>query len=225
MNQLKKWAFVSVLWGLGLQAWANNVSVTVVDREGRPAPDAVVVLVPANRASAKLPASTPPMAATINQEKMQFVPAVTVVAVGAKVRYLNNDPWDHHIRGTPHGAIAAASGGKELFEIRLEGKDEGKAAKGAEVVMIKPGPQSAVLLGCFLHGSMRGHVYVADSPWTRKTGANGVAQFEDVPSGLLEIKVWHADQLVDLPVQTTNVSTVPLAVQVQLQVVPRRRRV
>ena len=77
---------------------AGSVQVSVVDREGKPAQDAVVVLVHATvrNASTNLPAM-----ATIVNEKMQFIPAVTVVAKGAKVRFVNNDPWDHHVRGAP----------------------------------------------------------------------------------------------------------------------------
>lgn len=203
-------------------ASAGSLSVIVVDREGKPAADAVVVLMPSSRSGGRAPGL--PMQATITQEKMQFQPAVSIVGVGAKVRYINNDPWDHHIRGTPRTSSISAPG-SELFELRLEGKSEGKPSKAAEVVVDKVGAQSAVLLGCFLHGSMRGHIYVSDSPWTLKTGADGMAKFDDVPNGAILVKVWHADQLIDLPSQVANVNAAAQKLQVQLQVVPRRRRI
>jgi hypothetical protein len=59
---------------------AGTVQVSVVDRDGKPAQDAVVVLVHAIVRNA--PTSLPTMA-TIANEKMQFIPAVTVVAKGA----------------------------------------------------------------------------------------------------------------------------------------------
>jgi hypothetical protein len=93
------------------------------------------------------------------------------------------------------------------------------------VSLDKTGPQSAVLLGCFLHGSMRGSVYVSDSPWAAKTGANGLAQFDDLPEGQLQIKVWHGEQLIDLPPQQLKLDANRAALSIQLQVVPRRRRV
>ena len=91
-----------------------------------------------------------------------------------------------------------------------------------ELTLDKPG---AVLLGCFLHGSMGGHVYVADSPWTVKTDAQGVAVLEDVPEGAASLKVWHAALVVDKAPQSLVVGAVPAQVTVQLDVVPRCRRI
>jgi plastocyanin len=207
---------------------AGSLTVTVVDREGKPTQDAVVVLVPEGKSASKtaLPTTT-----TIAQEKMQFVPAVSIVPVGAKVKFINNDPWDHHVRSSAAGAAsfnAASAAGPATakgIDLRLEGKTEGKPAKSAEITMDKAGPQSATLLGCYLHGSMRGHVYVTDSAWTMKTNAEGLAVFDDVPDGKVSIKVWQADQLIDLPVQTTTVSAAPAKANVQLQMVVRKKRV
>jgi plastocyanin len=211
-----------------LAAHAGTVQVSVVDREGKPAQDAVVVLV---HATAKTAPINLPTMATVANEKMQFIPAVTVVAKGAKVRFVNNDPWDHHVRGAPAASIFAntpeayaagrTAGG---FELRLQGKDDGKPAKSQEITMDKIGPQTAVSLGCFLHGSMRGSVYVSDSPWAAKTNEQGVVSFENVPDGAVQVRVWHADQLVDLPLQSVQVTSAPLQVKSQLQIVPRRKR-
>lgn len=210
-----------------LSAHAGTVQVSVVDREGKPAQDAVVVLVHATARGT----SNVPIQATVVNEKMQFSPAVTVVARGAKVRFVNNDPWDHHVRGapatslfanTPEAYAAAKDAGG--FELRLQGKDEGKPAKFQDVTMDKPGPQTAVALGCFLHGSMRGVVYVSDSPWAAKTNAEGIVSFDNVPDGAVQVRVWHSDQVVDLPLQAVTVTSAPLQVKSQLQIVPRRRR-
>jgi plastocyanin len=204
-------------------AHAASLSVTVVDKDGKPAQDAVVVLVHSAKGTPKTPL---PMMATITQEKMQFIPAVTLVGPGAKVRFVNNDPWDHHVRGGAGGIAQLSSATAPAgFELRLEGKSDGKPAKFSEVSLDKTGPQSAVLLGCFLHGSMRGSVYVSESPWAVKTGANGLAQFDDLPEGSVQIKVWHGDQLVDLPPQLLKLDAAPAVQTIQLQVVPRRRRV
>ena len=83
----------------------------------------------------------------------------------------------------------------------------------------------ASLLGCFIHGSMSGVVYVADSPWTVKTGADGTATLDDVPEGIATVKVWHAAQVVDLKPQTLQLGATPGKLTMQLDVVPRKRRV
>ena len=151
---------------------------------------------------------------------MQFAPAVSIAPVGARVRFVNNDTWDHHVRANAAGLQQLATTGG--FEFRLAGKTDGKAGNAAEVAFDKAGP---VQLGCHLHGSMRGHVYVTDSPFTAKTDAQGQAQFDGVPEGAAQLRVWHADQLIDLPTQALTLSASASKVSVQLQVVPRRRRI
>ena len=205
---------------LSTTASAGNLAVLVLDKEGRPAADAVVIVVPANKSAA--PKNPLPGQVTIHQEKMRFAPAVSLVAVGAKARFVNNDPWEHHVRASAAGAAQFNATAGDGFELRLDGKPEGKAAKSAEATFSKPG---AVLLGCHIHGSMRGHVYVSDSPWAALTGADGMAQLEQVPEGAVQIRVWHADQLLDIAAQAYTVPASPGKLTLQLSVVPRRRRI
>jgi len=210
-----------VLMALGAAAQAGNLVVSVLDKDGKPVQDAVVVVTPANKSTQ--PKKPLQQQATISQEKMQFIPAVTVVPVGAKLQFVNNDPWDHHVRSSPAGTgqFSAANAG---FELRLEGKADGKPARSAEVTMDKPGVMGATLLGCFIHGSMRGYVYASESPWAGKTSAEGIAIFEDLPDGAAQVKVWQADQLIDIAPQQVAVSAVLAKSVMQLTVVPRRRR-
>lgn len=206
---------------LAVAASAGSLSVSVVDKDGKPVPDAVVVIVPTNKSAQ--PKTPLPMQAAINQEKMQFIPAVTLVPVGAKVRFANSDPWDHHVRSSPAG-MGQFNTTNAGFELRLEGKPDGKPAKTSDVTMDKPGVMGATLLGCFIHGSMRGYVYVSDSPWAAKTGANGMVTFDDLPDGAAQIKLWQADQLVDVPAQAATIGPAAARNTFQLTVVPRRVR-
>ncbi|WP_240538501.1 plastocyanin/azurin family copper-binding protein [Rhodoferax sp. PAMC 29310] len=203
---------------------AATLQVTVLDRDGKPAYDTVVIVVPAAGGVAKNP---PPMMATVNQEKMQFVPAVTVVSPGAKVRFSNSDSWDHHVRLSEPVMTAgvAAGGAAEAFSLRLAGKTEGKPATWAEVTLDKPGEYGAALLSCLIHGSMSGHIYVADSPWTVKTDADGIATFNDLPDGAATVKVWHGSQLLSKPLLPVTLSATPARASVQLDVLMRRRRI
>lgn len=201
-----------------LAAHAGTLQVWVLDKEGKPVQDAVVVLVPSAGGVPKAPL---PMRVTINQEKMRFTPPVAVVAVGAKGSFTNNDPWAHHVRASPAGALEfnSSQGG---FELLLDGKPDGKPGKSAEATFDKAG---AVLLGCHLHASMRGHVYVSESPWAALTGAEGNAVFDAVPAGPVFVRVWQADQLIAVPAQQMTLTDAPAKTTVQLTVVPRRRRV
>lgn len=208
-----------MLVGLAPLAVAGTLNVSVVDREGKPVPDAVVVLVPSVAGTPKVAL---PTQIIINQEKMRFVPALSLVGVGAKARFVNNDPWEHHVRASAAGILqfdTASSGG---FELRMDGKIEGKPTKAADATFDKAGP---VLLGCHLHASMRGNVYVSDSLWATLSNADGVASFEGVPDGAVRVRVWHPDQLIDIATQQVTVTPAVAKATAQLSVVPRRRRV
>lgn len=199
-------------------AQAATLPVQVLDRDGQPVADAVVVLTPSR------PSTLPrlmPDAAVIGQEKMQFVPSVTVVPVGARLTFMNNDSWEHHVRGSAAGALQFSARDDNGFELRLDGKASGKPAQSVEVVVKQAG---AVLLGCHIHGSMRGFVYVSDSPWALKTGADGMARFDGLPDGEVRVRVWQADQMVELPARTVVANAATPKVEFKLQVTPRRRR-
>ena len=199
----------------GLQtAQAASVQVTVLARDGQPLPDAVVVLEPA--AGQAMPALQP-MAHTITQEKMQFQPVVSVVPVGSRVKFANMDRWDHHVRGGPAGLVATGTYG---FEFRLAGREAGKTPPSSELALDKAGP---IQLGCHLHGSMRGFVYVTPTPWAAKTSATGIATLAQVPEGAMRVRVWHADQLLDTAAVTVQVQAVT-AVNLPTQVQPRKAR-
>lgn len=198
-------------------AGAADLEVTVLDRDGRAVQDAVVQV----RATGVPPAaSAVPQAATIAQERLQFVPQVTLVSRGARLTFVNRDGFDHHVRAVPAGLTAATPSTAGSFELRLDAADA-PTARPATVTVDQAG---ALALSCHLHGSMRGHVVVADSPWAAKTGADGKARFEGLPNGAVQVATWHADQLLPLPPVAVTTGAAPVQATVQLQVVPRRRR-
>ncbi len=206
-------------------AAAASVQVTVIDREGKPVADAVVVVsVPGRTLAAGQKGLAKEQ--TIINEKSAYVPALSIVGVGAKLKFSNLDPYDHHVRGTAAGAAQFSAGAGGGFELRMDAKTDGKPVKVQEVTADKAG---AILLGCHLHSAMRGHVYVTDSPWAARTDANGSVRFDDLPEAGAQVRVWQADQLIDLPAQTMSFSAVntqaqPTKLEFKLQVVPRRRR-
>lgn len=203
-------------------AAAGPLTVEVLDKNGKPVPNAVVLLQVAGLGGQVPPAL--PREATVAQQKMQFVPAVSLVARGARVRFVNLDRWDHHVRGSAAGAAQFTAAGKGGFELRLPGHEEGQPSKAVELTLDQPGVVGANLLGCHIHGSMRGFIYVSETPWAAKTGGDGTVHFEDVPDGPVQVRVWQADQLIDLPPQLLQLARAPARTSLQLQVVPRRAR-
>jgi plastocyanin len=205
---------VAVLMAGAQAAQAGTVQVTVLSRDGKPLPDAVVVLEPAGGQA--VPAAQP-VSQTVTQEKMQFDPVLSLVPVGSKLKFSNLDRWDHHVKGGPPGLLAA---GTTAFEFRLAGRTQGQTPPSSEVTLEKAGP---IQLGCHLHGSMRGFVYVAPTPWAAKTAADGVATLAQVPDGAMQLRVWHPDQLLDTAAVTVQVQAVT-AVSVPTLIQPRKPR-
>ncbi len=206
-------------------AEAGTVQVSVTDLDGKPAAD-VVVLVSSSGKAVSAAASGP---VVIAQQDLRFVPALTVVPMGASVRFINRDGFDHHVRSTPSGPLGNTPA-VTTFEFRLD-TAAGNAASSvarkrnepasAEIKLETPGP---IGIGCHLHSSMRGHIYVSPTPWFGKTDASGVATIEGVPDGAVDLTLWHGDQLQAQPVQHLPVGAVPTKATAQLNFTPRRRR-
>ena len=160
----------SFLFLVAAQASAASLTVRVVDTNGNPVSDAVVSLRPSGT-STHAPAGG---RFSVSQKDMQFHPFVLVVPVGAKVSFPNLDPTRHHVY-----SFSPA----KRFELKLFARDQSRS-----VVFDKPG---VIALGCNIHDAMTAFIVVADSPWTAKTGPNGIAQFVGAPNAPGRISVWH----------------------------------
>jgi plastocyanin len=205
----------SLLLALAMPARAASVTVTVHGADGQPAPNVVVQLVPAHPGPAR-PPWTP---VVIVQRDIHFMPAITAVPVGTTVRFSNQDPYDHHIRSEPAGPLGNIPPAK-AFEMRLAGASGDKVAS-ADVTLDKPG---LIVLGCHLHGSMRGHLYVSSTPWVAVTDASGAATIADVPDGAVELRTWSPEQLVDQPALQKQVGGSSVILDATLNFTPPRRR-
>jgi plastocyanin len=195
-------------------ARAATLHVTVTGADGRPAADTVLLVQPAPGTPAVAPARG---AVVIEQKDFRFVPYVAVVAPGSAIRFVNKDPFDHHIRTLPGGPLGNVAPIK-TFEFRLAAG--GRPGDASEAVKLDlPG---SILLSCHLHGSMRGHVLVSATPWFAVTDERGRARVEDLPEGAVELKVWHPDQLGEQPAQPLQLGP-SLGTDVKLNFTPRRR--
>jgi plastocyanin len=212
---------------------AGTVQLTITDKDGKPAPD-VVVLVQQTVKTVPTPAAKPVL---ITQEGSRFIPFLTVVPVGSTLRFTNKDGYDHHVRSTPSGPLGSIAPAK-TFELRLDADPIASASGGtdaypsgpakkpsgtstADIKMDQAGP---IGLGCHLHGSMRGQLYVVDTPWFGKTDAKGVVTIEGVPDGATQLTLWHPDQLQEQAAVPVQVSATLASATTQLNFVPRRRR-
>ena len=199
-------------------ASAATVTVVVNGSDGAPAPNVVVQLVPAHPTPFKLAAAP----VVIAQRDIHFVPYLSAVPVGATVRFSNQDPFDHHLRSEPGGPFGNVAPAKE-FEMRLPAAS-GDKVSSADLKFDKAG---VMVLGCHLHSSMRGHLFVSDTPWVAVTDANGHAAIDDVPDGAVELRTWSPDQLIEQPPAARQVTGASVILDTALNSPPpkpRRRR-
>ncbi|WP_167854752.1 methylamine utilization protein [Mangrovimicrobium sediminis] len=169
MTKIAPWLGLLLLLasrGLGAQT-----QFLVTDQRGQPLADAVVELGLAGAGPA-----SPDGVFVMDQVDKTFVPRVLVVPRGAAVSFPNSDDIRHHVYSFSRANV---------FEIKLYA-----GQPKAPVAFPQPG---VVVLGCNIHDAMVGYIYVADSPYTAITGADGRASFSELPGAVTSIAVWHPE--------------------------------
>ena len=152
-------------------AAAATVDVQVRGPDGRPVPDAVVMV-----SVARAPAGPIkfPWPYVMKQQNISFQPHVLIVPVGATVAFPNLDRVRHHVYSFSKA---------KKFQLALYGQDETKT-----VVFDHAG---VIALGCNIHDTMSGFVVAVDTPYAAKTDAAGHVSIADVPPGAATLQVWH----------------------------------
>ncbi|HVO00540.1 MAG TPA: hypothetical protein VMT49_10915 [Steroidobacteraceae bacterium] len=161
----------TVLAGPGPVAAASALSVTVTGADGRPVEGAVVIAEQAGGAAH--PAIN--AKAVMDQRNLTFVPDVLIVQTGTAVDFPNSDQVRHQVY-----SFSSA----KAFQLALYA---GRAH--APVVFDHAG---LVTLGCNIHDSMVGYIWVTDSPWFGRTAANGTLLLRDLAPGEYTVRIWHA---------------------------------
>jgi plastocyanin len=159
---------------------AADISVMVVDHDGRGVAEVVVAVTPAaaTPATAAHPAVASPAALSglktvMDQRNREFVPRVLVVGIGTSVEFPNNDSVSHQVY-----SFSAA----KRFQLPLY--------KGQAHPPVTFDRSGLVVLGCNIHDAMVGYVYVTDAPYFGITEATGGLTIKDLPAGDYRISVW-----------------------------------
>jgi plastocyanin len=111
----------------------------------------------------------------VDQLGCAFLPHVSLVPVGATVRYKNSDPFTHNVNAVP------------------------RRATGMNVMVDQGGVREAtyadsdqIQLKCDIHPWMGGWVYVSDAPVHALSGADGSFALPALPAGSHKVSCWHA---------------------------------
>jgi plastocyanin len=152
-------------------AQTAEIAATVIDQQGRPVADAVVVAVPVDGNM-----RTPPRTrdGSVDQIDKEFEPHVTVVQLGASVSFPNHDDVRHQVY-----SFSPA----KRFELPLYA-----GVPAQPIVFDKPG---VIVLGCNIHDWMVGYIYVSESPFFARTGKDGKAVLTELPPRAYIVRVWH----------------------------------
>ena len=163
-------AWLLAMCPLPLATHAASLTITVTDAAGKPLIDAVALLDPAAGKVAVKPGAD----VEISQSKRQFHPRVTLITTGTRVTFPNFDTVRHHVYS--FSPI-------KVFELKLYA-----GVPNAPLTFDKPG---FGVLGCNIHDTMAAWVVVADSPWSARTAADGLARIDNIPPGAYRLRVWH----------------------------------
>ena len=144
---------------------ASAFSIKVIDQHGQPVRDAFVAI-PEGSVSevSKEPA-------VMDQVDVKFVPHVLAVEEGREVIFPNSDNIRHHVYSFSK---------PKRFEIKLY--------KGVPKQPIRFEQPGLIALGCNIHDSMLGYIYVSPWPEFKVTDETGIAMLSRKVN---KIAVWH----------------------------------
>jgi plastocyanin len=146
---------------------ASNLSIEIVDRIGHGVDQVAVEVMPTS--GAPVPA---PKRAVMDQKDRAFVPQVLIVGVGSSVEFPNNDSVSHQVY-----SFSPA----KRFQLPLY-----KGQVHPPVTFDEPG---LVVLGCNIHDSMVGYIYVTAAPIFGTTDARGTVVLRNIPKGNYRITI------------------------------------
>lgn len=160
---------------LSLSASIPAAEIVIVDEQGTPVQDAIVVWSGTD--------AGPPSEVIVDQLDKHFVPYVSMVPTGTMIRFPNSDDIRHHVYSFSDA---------KTFELKLY------HANDAEPVLFDRA--GLVTLGCNVHDTMKGYVLVSDDPGL-VTSSDGRAV---VPDETSSVRVWHPqlNAWSDYPVTT-----------------------
>jgi plastocyanin len=165
-------------------ATGGDVTIELRDATGKPVPDAVIYALPSKGAA---PPAAAQARARVDQVNKEFVPRVNIIQAGTEIHF----PTSDNIRHSLYSFSPAKTFTTKLYSGR----------EAAPVLFDKTG---VVVLGCNIHDKMVAWIFVVDTPWFGKSGADGVSQLKDLPPG--KYRVTAAAPAINLEPHSVDVT-------------------
>lgn len=165
-----------------------DLQIRVLDQNQQPVADAIVI--DPGTPALSFPESSPTDIAVMDQQNKEFKPRVLAIRRGQKVSFPNSDNIRHHVYSFSE---------TKRFEIRLY------ADTPESPIEFERG--GVVVLGCNIHDSMLGYIFVSDWQHFTQTDPEGIALLKQVNSTPKRLAVWHPEQIDPTSVQTVETPT------------------
>ena len=186
------WLLASISYSAA--SFAAELNVAVKDPQGAPVTNAVVSveLLEPSEPLPDSPATDETPTAVIAQQNEQFEPFVSAVKAGTAISFPNQDEILHNVYSFSKA---------KKFQLPLY-----REKAPTPVVFDQPG---TVILGCNIHDWMVAYVYVLDTPYFAKSGADGVVALSGLPAGRYRVQVYHPRKRKrgSTPAQTVDVAS------------------
>jgi plastocyanin len=155
----------------GMQgASAATLSVTVLQENGKPLPQAIVTVHSLDGAAKQ----SPPIHAVMDQVNQAFTPDLLVIPVHSTVSFPNTDTTSHEVY-----SFSPA----HPFQLPLY--------RGTPYPPVHFDKAGLVTLGCNIHDFMLAYILVTDAAFYGQADAQGIWSASEVPPGRYRIEVWH----------------------------------
>lgn len=206
-HTMAKRIFLTCLILLPLPTLAIDIKVLVTNQQQEAVKDVVVYLEPLAK-----DITLPKTSKTVNVKQLNkaFAPYVSVMQLGNKVLFDNQDDITHHIYSPV---------GENKFEFKLRaGNSETKEDFNTT---------GEVVMGCNIHDWMSGYLLILDTPYFNKSNNKGIASLEVETTGEYNLVVWHPqleqpDHKITQQVTITKNSTFNLSLGNSLKAIPKQ---
>lgn len=166
----------SLLLLVSTKSYSEIRHYKVLDSTGEPLNNAVIAI---SAAASRQTVTRQPTNKIMDQINRTFQPGVVSISAGDTISFPNSDNIRHHVY-----SFSPA----KTFELKLY-----TGVPKIPVAFTTPG---VVVLGCNIHDSMIGYIYVADSPLHGVSDEKG-SVYLDTPPDTQRLSLWHPSFSLD----------------------------
>jgi len=196
MNLLIRYLMRAVVGLFPSTVLAVELSIHVIDQHGEPVSNAVVEIPVTPVVSA------PDEVAIIDQIDKRFTPMVIAIQQGQQVNFPNNDNIRHHV----YSFSDIKQFSTELYE----------GIPGDPILFDQSG---VAVLGCNIHDSMVGYIFVSEWQQVAVSDNEGVLKFEleQIPATVSVWHPWSSNPQNPQEINTTMVDSGLLEIQLNIE--------